>query len=61
MNVGDIVRYKSVHGLSRIYYGIIIDIADVTHDGATMLVLFDDGDLEYENDWQLEKINVEEE
>ena len=39
MNVGDIVRYKSVHGLSRIYYGIIIDIADVTHDGATMLVL----------------------
>ena len=59
MNVGDIVRYRN--SISMPYYGIIIEIADLTVDGVMLLVLFDDGDLEYENDWQLEKINVEEE
>ena len=59
MNVGDIVRYRN--SISMPYYGIIIEIADFTEDGVMLLVLFDDGDLEYENDWQLEKINVEEE
>lgn len=54
MKVGDIVRYKT--GLP--YHGIIVEVGDKTSDGTMLLVLFDDGDLEYENDWQLEKLDV---
>ena len=47
-------RYKT--GLP--YHGIIVEVGDKTSDGTMLLVLFDDGDLEYENDWQLEKLDV---
>ena len=59
MNIGDVVRYKSGDGLTRIYYGIIIEVRQsYTSPEMMMLVLFDDGDLDYENDWQLEKVDV---
>ena len=59
MNIGDVVRYKSDSGLSRIYYGIVIEVRQsYTSVEKMMLVLFDDGDLDYENDWQLEKVYV---
>ena len=55
MKVGDIVRYKTGHP----YHGIVIEVRQsYTSTEMMLLVLFDDGDLDYENDWQLEKVNV---